>query len=302
MRAAATTDDVVGWLRAERALDVRALDVGHLSKGAMGETLVFATARSKAHMLRVAKAVRHEMKHRGVQVENNTGYGPPTIEGTHSEDWLLIDSGDVVVCIMIPTAREDLRLEEHWQKQGAAEIDLPPDPYSKTVEEGALGAVAAAAAAAPAPGDVYREEGDELGIRELELVEEKSLDQKAAASVDLEGDLEGEGEYEDEEYASEYAYADEYEYSIDGEDASHDGGTDSYTDGHEYDDDAYLEYYEYYEDEDGYELDAQSYEDDQYDGSYLDEDYGDDEEQVPPAEYKDAKPPRDPRAPKPGKN
>ena len=48
-------DDVVSWLDAELALDVSALRVTGLLDGAVGDYFVFATARSRVHMRRVAK-------------------------------------------------------------------------------------------------------------------------------------------------------------------------------------------------------------------------------------------------------
>lgn len=72
-----TVDDVVQWLHAERAEDVRALDVRGLLGGAIGDALIFASGRSKAHMFRLAQAVRQEFKDRNV-----IRYGhPPMIEG-----------------------------------------------------------------------------------------------------------------------------------------------------------------------------------------------------------------------------
>ena len=114
---------VVGWLRAERALDVRALSVRGLLGGTIGECLIFATAVSRAHMTRVARTVQVEFKNAGV-----VRYGQsPAIEGKQSDEWLLIDGGDCVVSVMVDEARANLQLEEHWQAQGATELDLPPD-------------------------------------------------------------------------------------------------------------------------------------------------------------------------------
>ena len=114
-----TNEDVVQWLRAERAEDVVALDVRDLLGGAVGDTFVFATGRSRPHMKRVAEAVRHELKHRGV-----IAFGePPSIEGSHADDWLLVDGGSVVVSVMVRAARERLALERHWEEQGATVIE-----------------------------------------------------------------------------------------------------------------------------------------------------------------------------------
>jgi len=129
-----TTDDVIGWLRAERAEDLRLLSVSHLLCGNVGESFVFATGISKVHMLRVAKGVAYELKHRGVTViTSDFPRGePPAVEGSQADDWAVVDGGSVVVSVMTQAARDTLGLEAHWLEQGAQELPLPPDP-----EEGA---------------------------------------------------------------------------------------------------------------------------------------------------------------------
>ena len=82
---------VVEWINDERATEIIAFDVKHVSGGAVGNHLVFATANTKAHMRTISKAVVFELKERGVRVFGTT----PTIEGTDSEEWMLVDGGDV---------------------------------------------------------------------------------------------------------------------------------------------------------------------------------------------------------------
>ena len=83
--------DVIEWVHEERAAAITALDVKHVMGGAVGNHLVFATANTKLHMRRIAKAVVYELKERGVRVFGSS----PTIEGVDSEEWMLIDAGDV---------------------------------------------------------------------------------------------------------------------------------------------------------------------------------------------------------------
>ena len=75
-------DDVVSWLDAELALDVSALRVTGLLDGAVGDYFVFATARSRVHMRRVAKGVRHELKERGVTVSFGEASKPFVLDAT----------------------------------------------------------------------------------------------------------------------------------------------------------------------------------------------------------------------------
>jgi ribosomal silencing factor RsfS len=80
-----TVDDAVSWLHAELADELTVLDVRDVLDGLAGDWLVFATARSHAHMKRAASAVCFELKQRGVSVHG----GAPTIEGIEADDgWM----------------------------------------------------------------------------------------------------------------------------------------------------------------------------------------------------------------------
>ena len=43
-----------------------------------------------------------------------TGHGKARIEGTQTNDWVLIDMGDVIVHIFRPEVREFYNLEKMW--------------------------------------------------------------------------------------------------------------------------------------------------------------------------------------------
>lgn len=236
-----TTEDVVQWLRAERALNVTAFDVSHLLSGSVGESFVFATGRSQAHMLRIGKAVRHELKHRGVLMFGK----PPTIEGKDSDDWLLVDGGKVVVSVMRQATRDRLALERHWEEQGAIPIELPHDPEEEMREATAAAAAAAAAARAVDPTtpaevppprhwggaeepleEIYRETADEAvqfddGDAAVEHVADSDAKDDDDDDYDLDTLEEGDGYYDGDEYDYlddpylgeeyyEYYYGDEY--------------------------------------------------------------------------------------------
>jgi len=223
---------VVGWLRAERAMDVRALSVRGLLGGTIGECLIFATAVSRAHLTRVARTVQIEFKNAGV-----VRYGQsPAIEGKQSDEWLLIDGGDCVVSVMVDEARANLQLEEHWQAQGATELELPPDELA-SLEPRLTTAAAMAAfgdgavesdanAGVPRPpahwgagasegdsnADVYREDDGDVVLDEDDATKMDLKADRLKMEAAEEGD-EYEYEYEEDEdkLHGEYAY-DEEEY------------------------------------------------------------------------------------------
>ena len=228
-------DDVVSWLDAELALDVSALRVTGLLDGAVGDYFVFATARSRVHMRRVAKGVRHELKERGVATALGAA---PGIEGADSDEWMLVDGGHAVVSVLTAEARDKFALERKWLERGAVAVAVAPTRASAaapplTAED--LPAAAAAAAAAADAG-VYDEVDDDF-----ELLDRRNAQQRAAADgaelrppdADADADDDGEDDEDGEYYEDEY-----YEEELDDD---------------EYDDESYDfdEYEEYYEDEYG---------------------------------------------------
>lgn len=241
-------------MRAERAEDCVALDVSHLLGGAIGDAFIFGTGRSRPHMLRVAKAVKFELKARDTSIFHRT----PTIEGKHSDDWLLIDGGSVVVSVMVRAARERLALESHWEEQGARRLELPPE------EAVPMPLPPGAAAAAALPGESRAADDIPPPPAHWAVADDPTLDSvyrdgdDAALLAAVEAIEAARGEA---------AAADETATARD--DADDDGADDEY---------AYDDYYdgEYF---DGY------YEDNYYgDEYYVDEAYADDElERVPEA-------------------
>lgn len=228
--------DVVRWLEEEHAFDVCYLEVTGLMDGAVGDWLVFGSARTEGHMKRTAKAVVHELKKRNVRL---FGRGPE-IEGGSSDEWMLVDGGSIIVNVMMPHARAELDLEQHWQKLGAPMVQTES-------RHGPDGQAAAAAAAGsgldmlpregepdsggtpPADEAVYAEgEGvDWRGVEELQRRREGGAEASSPTSAEEEADAEcDEGtreEYEAYEEYEEYGYDDDdddnYDYDyVDGDD------------------------------------------------------------------------------------
>ena len=169
-----SVDDVSNWMMSELAVDVTVLDVREVMDRAAGDFLVFATARSHAHMRRLAKTVVYELKERRTIVWNNTG---PVIEGADSEDWMLVDGGSVVVNIMLQEARTRLGLVEHWKQMGAlvyhheemATASAMFDPVAAlSAARQPLPGGSAERMAVPETDPVYLEDGDDFDFEEAE--------------------------------------------------------------------------------------------------------------------------------------
>ncbi len=72
----------------------------------MADSLVIATATSRPHVLALAEHVTTALKSAGASILG--------VEGTDSAEWVLIDTGDIIVHIFQEDARELYRLERLW--------------------------------------------------------------------------------------------------------------------------------------------------------------------------------------------
>src|SRR3974390_3168537 len=80
-------------------------------KSAFSDYMVIATGRANRHVGAIAENVAKGLKENGIT--------SPHIEGLPNCDWVLIDSGDVIVHIFRPEVREFYNLERLWT-QGPA--------------------------------------------------------------------------------------------------------------------------------------------------------------------------------------
>jgi ribosome-associated protein len=80
-------------------------------KSTLSDYMVVTTGRSNRHVGAVAEDVARKLKESGV--------GGVHIEGLPNCDWVLIDSGDVVVHVFRPEVREFYNLERLWTQNPA---------------------------------------------------------------------------------------------------------------------------------------------------------------------------------------
>lgn len=97
-------DLVVEVLDDLKAQSVLRLDVRHLTS--MTDVMIIATGRSARHVRAVANALLERCGAEGVM--------PIGVEGEDGGEWVLVDLGDVVAHIMIPSVREFYALEKLW--------------------------------------------------------------------------------------------------------------------------------------------------------------------------------------------
>lgn len=75
-------------------------------KSALGDYMVVVSGRSHRHVAAMSEQLLKEMKTRG--------FGPVKVEGQQAADWVLIDTGDVIVHIFRPEVREFYGIEKMW--------------------------------------------------------------------------------------------------------------------------------------------------------------------------------------------
>jgi ribosome-associated protein len=80
-------------------------------KSAFSDYMIVTTGRSNRHVGAVAENVAKGLKENGIKKVH--------IEGLPNCDWVLIDSGDVVVHVFRPEVREFYNLERLWTQNTA---------------------------------------------------------------------------------------------------------------------------------------------------------------------------------------
>jgi ribosome-associated protein len=103
-KPAALLKDVVHWLDEAKAENVVTIDLA--GKSSIGDFMVVATGRSDRHVGAIADQLQRKLK------EN--GQGRVRVEGLSACDWVLIDTGDIIVHVFRPEVREFYNLEKMW--------------------------------------------------------------------------------------------------------------------------------------------------------------------------------------------
>lgn len=81
-------------------------------KSSLTDYMVVTTGRVNRHVGAIAEDVAKGLKEIGIQA--------PHIEGLPNCDWVLIDSGDVIVHVFRPEVREFYNLEKMWTSEKPA--------------------------------------------------------------------------------------------------------------------------------------------------------------------------------------
>jgi nicotinate-nucleotide adenylyltransferase len=106
---------VINTLDDNKAVDIITLDLkGNTS---IADFMVVATGTSKRQVAALADYLARELK--------TQGHGAPKIEGLEQADWVLLDSGDVIIHLFRPEVRSFYNIEKMW----SVDIDLDPQTH-----------------------------------------------------------------------------------------------------------------------------------------------------------------------------
>lgn len=102
---------IVSSIEDSKGEDLSTIDIR--GKSALGDYMVIASGRSHRHVSAIADHLQRALK--------NEGYGPVKVEGEQAADWILIDTGDVIVHIFRPEVREFYGIEKMWNMDESTE-------------------------------------------------------------------------------------------------------------------------------------------------------------------------------------
>ncbi|WP_411288054.1 ribosome silencing factor [Phenylobacterium sp.] len=109
VRIAALEDLILARLDDDKAQDVVFIDLK--GKSAVADGLVVASGRSHRHVGAMADHLLRALK--------DEGYGRVRVEGMPHCDWVLIDTGDVIIHLFRPEVRQFYNIEKIWAVDSA---------------------------------------------------------------------------------------------------------------------------------------------------------------------------------------
>lgn len=96
---------VLASLEDSKAENIVPIDL--YGKSSLADHMVVASGRSHRHVAAVADHLLKALK--------DAGLGTARVEGMEAGDWVLIDSGDIIVHVFRPEVRDFYNLEKMWQ-------------------------------------------------------------------------------------------------------------------------------------------------------------------------------------------
>ena len=105
MQGTELKDFIAAQLEEIKAKEITVIDIA--GKSTIADFMVICSGTSSRHVKSIAIMLIKELKSRGLP--------PIGVEGEDVSEWVLVDSGDVIVHIMMPTTRDYYQLEKLWE-------------------------------------------------------------------------------------------------------------------------------------------------------------------------------------------
>ncbi|NLS19030.1 ribosome silencing factor [Rhizobium sp. P40RR-XXII] len=102
--AARALQAVLASLEDSKAENIVTIDIA--GKSALGDHMVVVSGRSNRHVVAIADHLMTDLK--------GEGFGNARVEGLDGGDWVLIDTGDIIVHVFRPEIREFYNIEKMW--------------------------------------------------------------------------------------------------------------------------------------------------------------------------------------------
>lgn len=112
MQAEEMRNIVVTALEDLKAHDVQSLDVQQMTD--ITDFMVIATGTSSRHVKAMADKT--------IDVMKEHGHRPLGMEGEQEGEWVLVDFGDLILHVMLPTTRSFYDLEKLWDQDLVAMV------------------------------------------------------------------------------------------------------------------------------------------------------------------------------------
>ena len=98
------TKIIIDTLDDNKAVDICNIDVSHLTD--VTDFMIICSGTSTRHVSALADRVQRATRDQQIR--------PISIQGSETNEWILIDLGDIVVHVMQPEIREYYKLEKLW--------------------------------------------------------------------------------------------------------------------------------------------------------------------------------------------
>ena len=102
--AARELELVLASVEDSKAEDTVTIDIA--GKSALGDYMVVVSGRSSRHVMAICEHLITDLK--------EEGFGAARVEGLETGDWVLIDTGDIIVHVFRPEIREFYNIEKMW--------------------------------------------------------------------------------------------------------------------------------------------------------------------------------------------